>query len=90
MATNIEQHVANLSIFVAHFGVFEPNLYYEIENWKYLHFLMLCCENFGSKALLKLNIENSINILALKLNEIDARGPFHKSLTPILSFKMPK
>ena len=51
---------------------------------------MLCCENFGSKALLKLNIENSINILALKLNEIDARGPFHKSLTPILSFKMPK
>ena len=34
---------------------------------------MLCCENFGIKALMKLNIENSINILAFKLNEIDLR-----------------
>ena len=41
-----------------------PNLFYEIELLKRHHFLAICCENFGIKAFMKLNIENAINILA--------------------------
>ena len=31
LATNIEQNVSKLSIFVAHFGILKPNSYYEIK-----------------------------------------------------------
>ena len=42
----------------------KPNLYYEIDHWKGHHFLALCCENFGIKAFMKLNIEKAIHILS--------------------------
>ena len=51
-ATTVEQHVANWGVFVAHFyvlfshfGILEPNFYYEIEHWKSHNFLALCCES---------------------------------------------
>ena len=42
----------------------KPNLYYEIEHRKHHNFLALCCEHFGVVAFIKLNIENTLNILA--------------------------
>ena len=61
LATNIEQHVDDLSTYVAHFGILVAHL--GVFKAK-LHRTSLGCENFCFKAFMKLIIENAINILS--------------------------